>query len=302
VWRSSRGGSGGRADLHRRHRTPHRLALARPCFSPPRARPAPSGRFAGTCCPPRQNTRHTHRRIGLPAHRQFDDLDPLAGDPAARLTWCRAGSRFPKTPRSSFSPAANPPSLTLLTCARKAGTATLQAHLRRGGRIFGICGGYQMLGQSLADPEGIEGPPAMAQGLGLLALHTRFTRQKTLAPWQGTYEGAEITGYEMHLGVSEGPALARPLFHAASGREGARSEDGLVSGTYLHGIFANDSFRRHLLAQLGAPPSAYAYRPHLEQILEGWADVLESALSIDKLLSLAQPVPHPPQSVPHAIL
>ena len=109
--------------------------------------------------------------------------------------------------------------------------------------MIGICGGFQMLGQDVGDPLGIEGAPGRSPGLGLLAMHTTLTSEKRLVQVSGTCAFAQdamhaaVSGYEIHMGVSEGPALSRPAFRIDGRPEGARSPDGQILGTYLHGLF-----------------------------------------------------------------
>ncbi|MDE3059971.1 MAG: cobyric acid synthase [Pseudomonadota bacterium] len=229
--------------------------------------------------------------LAYPHIANFDDFDPLASEPGVRLTWCREGDALPADARLVILPGSKCTMESLAFLKAQGWDIDLRAHHRRGGHILGICGGFQMLGKSLSDPHGLEGNAGRAEGLGLLDIATTFSAKKTVAHWQGEMDtGAPVTGYEIHLGVSEGEAMSRPLFQDRA-PEGARSEDDRIWGTYVHGIFANDHFRQHVLARLGAAPSSYRYTQHLWQILDGWADVLEQSVSIDRLLSIAAPVP-----------
>ena len=166
----------------------------------------------------------------------------------------------------------------------------LMAHHRRGGRILGICGGYQMLGKVLSDPHGVEGPAQEVQGLGLLNISTVFTKDKTVTPWCGAIDGHTINGYEIHLGISMGEDCKRPMLSGINGHEGAMSSDGLVCGSYIHGLFTNDSFRQQFLSVWGQSASSYAYNAHMQHVLDGWADVLENALAVDRLIAIAKRV------------
>ncbi len=133
-----------------------------------------------------------------------------------------------------------------LTALRAAGfDIDIAAHRRRGGTVFGLCGGFQMMGRSVADPDGIEGPPATVEGLGLLDVETILSAEKRLEPVRGaTADGVPFSGYEMHMGVTEGPDRARPFARLADGSpEGAVSPDGRAIGTYIHGLFADDRQR-----------------------------------------------------------
>jgi adenosylcobyric acid synthase len=130
----------------------------------------------------------------------------------------------------------------------------LAAHVRRGGHVLGLCGGFQMLGREVSDPDGIEGPPQTAPGLGLLDISTALSGKKTLRQVKGTAYGTPFEGYEMHMGISSGAGLARPFLQFDDGRpDGAISADGRVAGCYVHGLFASDAFRQTWLAAVADP-------------------------------------------------
>jgi len=165
------------------------------------------------------------------------------------------------------------------------------AHQRQGGHILGLCGGYQMLGRRIADPDGCEGPPAEMPGLGLLDIETVLGGDKRLAQVTGCDDvtGMPVRGYEMHLGVTSGPGLKRPMLDLHGHPDGAVSADGRVMGCYLHGLFASDPFRRAFLARLGAEGGAIAYEPMIENVLDRLADHLEQHLDVAALLAAARP-------------
>ena len=167
------------------------------------------------------------------------------------------------------------------------------AHARRGGVVIGLCGGFQMLGQRISDPEGLEGPVGDSLGLGLLDISTTLTGTKTLTAVRGheIASGDAITGYEMHLGHSSGPGMARPWFKLAGGfgrAEGAVSASGRVRGTYLHGVFAADAWRDRFLRSLGGDGAEIAYESGVEAALEALADHLENAIDVMALFAMAQ--------------
>jgi adenosylcobyric acid synthase len=166
------------------------------------------------------------------------------------------------------------------------------AHHRAGLPVFGICGGYQMLGKTIADPDGLEGSPGTSEGLGLLEVDTVLapTKHLGLASGRDAAMGTELSGYHMHMGETVGPACASPFAVIGNRPEGAQSADGLVTGTYLHGVFAADAFRSAFLARRGAEVSALAYEAGIEKTLDALADHLEADLDLDALLALAQPV------------
>jgi adenosylcobyric acid synthase len=165
----------------------------------------------------------------------------------------------------------------------------IAAHVRRGGTVIGLCGGYQMLGRTVADPNGIEGPAGTAQGLGLLDVETVLTSEKTLTRAKGTTsDGMPFSGYEMHMGVTQGPDCARPFAHIDGAPEGAVSANGRVIGTYVHGLFADDRQRSAWLQRLGAGPANIAYEELVEATLDRLAKHLTTFVDLDRLLSLAR--------------
>ncbi len=181
----------------------------------------------------------------LPHIANFDDLDPLDAEPAIDLVRVRPGAALPGDADLIVLPGSKA-TIADLAALRAAGfDIDIAAHRRRGGMILGLCGGYQMLGRRIADPDGIEGPPASVDGLGLLDVATTLAGEKRLEPVHGTTnDGAPFAGYEMHMGVTEGPDCARPFARLADGSpEGAVSADGRVIGTYVHGLFADDRQR-----------------------------------------------------------
>ena len=166
----------------------------------------------------------------------------------------------------------------------------IAAHVRRGGLVLGLCGGYQMLGRTIADPAGHEGPPGTVAGLGLLDVATSLSDDKRLIETRGqTADGASFAGYEMHMGVTDGPDRASPFAHLADGAaDGAMSADGRVMGTYIHGLFADDRQRGAWLARLGAGPVTVAYDELVESTLDKLAKHLATFVDLDRLLTLAR--------------
>jgi adenosylcobyric acid synthase len=169
----------------------------------------------------------------------------------------------------------------------------IAAHVRRGGQVLGICGGYQMLGTAIHDPDGIEGPPTSVQGLGLLDVTTTMHSQKRLALTKALHiaSGTALEGYEIHLGKTEGPDRAQGWLRIDTRVEGAASRNGRVRGTYLHGLFASDPFRAAFLSSLGVASSQLAYDDVIDATLDDLADHLEEHLDLDALLALATQVP-----------
>jgi adenosylcobyric acid synthase len=225
----------------------------------------------------------------LPHIANFDDLDPLEAEPAVDLVKVRRGAALPGDAALVILPGSKA-TIADLAALRQAGFhIDIAAHLRRGGAVLGLCGGYQMLGRTIRDPGGIEGPPGVAEGLGLLDVETILTHEKRLEPAHGDADGAPFCGYEMHMGVTSGPDCARPFARLSNGTpEGARSADGRVAGTYIHGLFGDDRQRTAWLARLGAGPSAVAYEALVERTLDRLAAHLAEHVDVDRMLSLAR--------------
>jgi len=227
----------------------------------------------------------------LPGIANFDDLDPFSLESEVRLVMVKSGQTLPVEAALVLLPGSKTTIADLAAFRAEGWDIDLAAHVRRGGHVFGLCGGYQMLGRMLRDPQGFEGTPGEARGLGLLDIETEFAGEKRLAPAQGAgaENGASFCGYEMHLGRSFGPACARPLLAFDDGRvDGAISANGRVSGCYVHGLFADPAQRSALLAKLGAIGSGVSYDETIEQALDAIAAHLEAYVDLDRLLTLAQ--------------
>ena len=220
----------------------------------------------------------------------FDDLDPLAQHPGVRLTMVREGQPIPGDVALVILPGSKSTRADLAFLRDQGWEVDIRAHLRRGGQVLGLCGGYQMLGRVVRDPEGIEGTPGETPGLGLLEIETVIGGDKRLARVTASHAagGRPMTGYEIHMGRSEGPDRARPFAHVAGAPEGAISADGRVMGSYLHGMFAEDDFRAAFLAGLGAEASDFGYRVGVEAALDDLARHIEAHLDVDALLALAR--------------
>ena len=156
--------------------------------------------------------------------------------------------------------------------------------------MLGICGGYQMLGHNIHDPDGIEGSAGTSGALGLLDIETTMTPKKRLAENRATHteSGEDFLGYEIHIGRSDGPDRERPFAQVDGRKEGAISPSGLVEGSYFHGMFRDDGFRRAYLSKLGAKTSEQSYSAGVEKVLELLADHMEAHLDVDGLLGLAR--------------
>jgi adenosylcobyric acid synthase len=227
----------------------------------------------------------------LPYIANFDDLDPLRAEPGIELIFVRPGYPLPGDAVLVILAGSKATLADLATLRREGWDIDILAHHRRGGHVLGICGGYQMLGGVIADPNGIEGVAGTAAGLGLLDIDTVLGSEQRLGEVSGVdiVSGTPLRGYEMHLGVTNGNGLARPMLQLQRRPEGAVSADGRTTGCYLHGLFASDSFRRNFLARLGAAPSGLAYDAMIDDTLDRLANHLTASLDLDALLAAARP-------------
>ena len=261
-----------------------------PFFASMRDLPAEDAADLGECMNRRPGGRLRIAVPMLPGIANFDDLDPLAAEPDVDLMMIAPGTALPVCDLVIL-PGSKATIADLAWLRHEGWDIDLTAHHRRGGRILGLCGGYQMLGRRIADPLGIEGAPGEMAGLGLLEVETVLTPTKALLEVAGTVlaDGTGFAGFEMHMGRTTGPGTDRALLLFADGRlEGASSADGRVSGTYVHGLFAADPARAGFLRRLGAVPSGRSHEAGVEATLDALAAHLETHIDIDRLLSLAR--------------
>jgi adenosylcobyric acid synthase len=219
----------------------------------------------------------------------FDDLDPLAMEPGVSLRFVRPGEPIPAEAHVVILPGSKSTLGDLAFLRAQGWDIDIAAHVRRGGHVLGLCGGYQMLGKTIADLEGLDGAPGRVEGLGLLDIDTVMQGDKSTMLTHGIHcaSGLPVAGYEIHLGRSDGPDAARPMLHIGERRDGATSRDGRVQGTYLHGLFSSDAFRAVWLKELGVT-SSLAYERRVETALDALADHLEAHLDIEALLAIAR--------------
>jgi len=219
----------------------------------------------------------------------FDDLDPLAQEEDVAVKFIRPGEALPGDTDLVVLPGSKSTIGDLHFLCAQGWDIDIVAHVRRGGQVLGLCGGYQMLGHIVADPDGVEGAPSEASGLGLLDVRTELTKEKVTRPVRAIHlaTGEQISGYEIHLGRTEGRDCTRPVVLIDGRADGASSADGRVQGTYLHGLFASDGFRRAYLATFGAA-SRLAYEAHVVAALDALATHLATHIDLDRLLAIAR--------------
>ncbi len=244
-----------------------------------------------------QNGRATQIKIAVPQLSRianFDDLDPLRAEPDVIVEIVPPGRPLPGDADLVILPGSKSTVGDLAFLREQGWDIDLQAHHRRGGFVLGLCGGYQMLGRSLDDPQGIEGSAGHVAGLALLDIDTEMTGDKTLAEAAGRHaaSGTTVRGYEMHIGRSTGPSLARPFLSLRNGSgdrpEGAVSADGRVAGSYLHGLFAADDFRHAYLSSIRTRAvTGVAYESEVERTLDSLADHLAAHVALDRILEIA---------------
>ena len=219
----------------------------------------------------------------------FDDLDPLSAEPGVTVEIIPAGRPLPGDADLVLLPGSKSTIGDLAYFRAQGWDIDLYAHVRRGGHVLGLCGGYQMLGKTISDPDGVDGRPGRVEGLGLLDVSTTMAGEKQVILRSATaLPGHEpVSGYEIHMGRTDGPDCARAWLQIEGRPEGAASANGRIRGSYLHGIFTSDTFRASYLAELGVT-SETAYEDGVEQVLDDLADHLEQHMDLDLLLAMAQ--------------
>jgi adenosylcobyric acid synthase len=228
--------------------------------------------------------------LALARIANFDDLDPLKLEPDVDLVMVRAGEAIPGDAALVILPGSKSTRGDLDFVRKQGWDIDLLAHVRRGGHVLGLCGGYQMLGNSVADPDGIEGSPGETPGLGLLDVITTMTPEKSLTRIKAEHAETRqsIEAYEIHIGRTEGADRVRPFALVNGAPEGAISANGRVQGSYLHGLFASDMFRTAYLARLGVAAANESYGARVESALDALADHIEEHLDVEGLLALAR--------------
>ncbi|MBF1801949.1 cobyric acid synthase [Alcanivorax sp. ST75FaO-1] len=229
----------------------------------------------------------------LPRMSNHNDFDPLRLHPGVELRFAETGRPWPAADLVIL-PGSKATRADLAFLREQGWDREIERHLRFGGKVLGICGGFQMLGERIEDPDGLEGDPGGDNGLGWLALRTTLVRGKQLRNVSGTLlpDGVPIHGYEIHNGVSEGPALGRPLLRLDGRDDGALSDDDRIRGTYLHGLFDDPGTTDALLRWAGLADSAAAidYHHHRQHDLDRLANAIDQHLDTGALLALLNPM------------
>ncbi|MDX8353865.1 cobyric acid synthase [Cognatiyoonia sp. IB215182] len=222
----------------------------------------------------------------------FDDLDPLSATPGVSVEIIPEGRPLPGDANLILIPGSKSTIADLAHFRAQGWDVDLLAHIRRGGHVLGVCGGYQMLGREIADPEGIEGAPSTVAGLGHLDIRTIMKPQKRLARSKAIHlaTGETLDGYEIHIGETTGADCERAWLKIDGRAEGAATRNGQIKGCYLHGLFSGDGFRQGFLADLGQPVAAHDYAAGLEGTLDALAQHLKTHMDLDQFLALAEDV------------
>jgi adenosylcobyric acid synthase len=228
----------------------------------------------------------------LPRIANFDDLDPLKTEPDVELVMIPPGTPIPAEAALIVIPGTKATIADMEFLRQQGWDIDILAHHRRGRPILGICGGYQMLGRTIADPLGLEGSPGEIPGLSLLDAQTELRRHKTLRQTSGTALSSPFTGYEMHMGETRLGAGVQPFAILEDGTsDGAISADALVMGSYCHGLLASGPLRAALLRTLGVSSTGADHRQHVDAALNDLADHLEQHINIDAVIALSKEAP-----------
>lgn len=244
--------------------------------------------------------------IHLPHISNFTDFNILQQTPGVSLRYVRRAAQLGRPDLMILPGTKN--TMADLAWLRESGmeAALLRLVEEDGVPVIGICGGYQMLGTSLYDPDGVEGTAGMSmRGLGLLPAETVFTPQKTRTQisgavlaaegWCGLCRGMDITGYEIHMGVTRATEDAAPAIRLADGRmDGLMRQDGRVFGSYLHGLFDNEPLTRELLNYLADKKGicleiqTESRSDYKERQYDKLADLVRRSLDMDRIYEILE--------------
>lgn len=220
----------------------------------------------------------------------FDDADPLRLEPRVDFEFIPPGKPLPRDADLIILFGTKSTLGELAFIKEQGWDHDIIAHARAGGRVLGICGGYQMLGRSVADPEGLDGRKGVSPGLGLLNVDTVMAADKTVRRIAGecSRTNTPLSGYEIHLGYTTGADCSRPLIiHNDGNSDGATSLNGRVQGTYIHGLLREDLYRSAFLQHCGEVQSELAYDAMVDAALNEVADHFAASLNIEQLFASA---------------
>jgi adenosylcobyric acid synthase len=223
----------------------------------------------------------------------FDDFDSLRHEPGVRLVMVPPGTPLPAEAALVILPGTKATTADLAFFRAQGWDIDLAAHLRRGGHVLGVCGGYQMLGRSIADPDGVEGSAGTVAGLGYLPIATNLTGDKRVTRTEGVelLSQAPFEGYEIHVGRTTVDSNLRPLLRFADGTvDGVISADGRVAGCYVHGLFDRAEQRAVWLKRIGATSDGVNQSARVDAALDEIADVLARVVDVEKLAAIAASV------------
>lgn len=221
----------------------------------------------------------------------FDDADPLRLEPSVDFMFVPPGKPIPQD-ADVILLFGTKSTVAEMTFIRNQGwDHDIISHARHGGRILGICGGYQLLGETITDAIGVDGVTGSYAGLGLLSVQTKMNSTKVAEPFNGqcALTSSKVRGYEIHVGETKGVDASRPMLMINGRAEGARSISGKIEGTYVHGLLANHEYRREWLERATLQNiDSINYKESVNNALEKLTDVVEKALDVDYLLDQAQ--------------
>lgn len=223
----------------------------------------------------------------LPRIANFDDLDPLMAEPNVTLSLIKRGTPIPQDTDLILLPGSKSTIADLQCLYDETWNIDIMAHVRKGGHVLGLCGGYQMLGHTIHDPENIESEKSKINGLGLLEVETKLETEKELATINATFlkDDSDVSAYEIHMGQTEGPDCKNPLFKIGDRFEGATSNNNQIMGTYLHGLFEQDQFRQSFLQGINpAHNSNVNYTQNVEQTLDELAEHIAENLDLSQFI------------------
>ncbi len=229
----------------------------------------------------------------LPRIANFGDGDPLQVEDSVNVAFVPPGEPLPRDADVILLLGTKSTLADLAFLRHQGWDHDIMVHVRHGGHVLGLCGGYQMLGTYLSDPDHVDGKASSAKGLGLLDVTTTMSPHKTVSPASAycPHSACHVQGYEIHAGITKGSDTRHPMFTRNGIDEGAINSTGKVQGTYLHGLFSNDAYRHWWLDQIRqGDRNINNYCATVDQALEDLADELTRVCDVQSILNTAKPV------------